>query len=74
MLPIYYKAFIAASKDDPPGWTTLVLFHKPQGKDWQAECVGCPIGAELGLTVTSLTMTDETVEDVLERLGTQIHP
>jgi hypothetical protein len=69
MLPIYYKAFIAASKDDPPGRTTLVLFHKPQGEEWRADYVGCPVRAELGLTVTSLTMGDEAVEDVLERLG-----
>jgi len=69
MLPIYYKAFITASKDNAPGRTKLVLFHKPQGEQWRVDCVECPIAIELGLTVTSLTMTDETVEDVLERLG-----
>lgn len=68
MLPTYSEAFIATSKNVLPGRTTLVLLHKPDGQEWRVDCVKCPIEVELGLTVTSLTIVDETAANVLERL------
>lgn len=67
-LPTYYRAFVVMSKDELPDQSTIVLIHKPE-EEWQVDCVRCPVEAELGLTVTSLMMGDETVEDVLGRLG-----
>ncbi|CAK4023147.1 Hypothetical predicted protein [Lecanosticta acicola] len=68
--PIWSRAFVVAEKAGLPERCTVVLLHKkPDEGQWKVDCVGCPVEVELGMTVTSLTMQDETEEDVVERLG-----
>lgn len=71
MLPTYSGAFVAISREGLPTESTLVLLHKPHEQEWRVDCVQCPIEVELGLTVSSLTMVDETAENVIANLGNE---
>lgn len=65
-IPTYPHAFIAISKDDMPNNVTLVLADN-SCDSWKLEHRSVPVKVELGQSVDSLRMGDDTARDVLDR-------
>lgn len=65
-LPTYPHAFIAVSKNNLSSKVTLVLAHRSHGI-WQLKSVSVPVEVELGQSVDSLRMGDETTKGILDQ-------
>ena len=65
-IPTYPYAFIAVSNNEMPSNVTLVLAYKTHDL-WQLKHRSIPVEVELGQSVESLRMGDETTKDVLDR-------
>lgn len=65
-VPTYPHAFIAVSKNEMPSNATLILAYKSCGL-WQLKHRSVPVKVELGQSVDSLRMGDETMKDILDR-------
>ncbi|KAJ5126135.1 hypothetical protein N7448_005447 [Penicillium atrosanguineum] len=65
-VPAHPHSFIAISKDEVSPNAILVLAYKSHGL-WQVEHCLVPVQVELGQSVDSLRMGDETAKDILDR-------